>query len=221
LVINRPYYYRVIVTDSCGVDVLTSDVAKTMFLEVEAQSDLHNILTWNPYLGFLGQPNDYAIYRKLDGVLDPLPIATVPAAQTNYIDDVNAVSNSGGIFNYYIMALEGAGNTFGFSDSSLSNVALALQKPRVYVPTAFIPSSSEAKNKIFVPVGVFINSKDYLFQVYNRWGQMLFETSKINVGWDGIYQGEKAEQGVYTYYVRFTTSDGQLYEKRGSVTLIR
>ena len=221
LVINRPYYYRVIVTDSCGVDVLTSDVAKTMFLEVEAQSDLHNILTWNPYLGFLGQPNDYAIYRKLDGVLDPLPIATVPAAQTNYIDDVNAVSNSGGIFNYYIMALEGAGNTFGFSDSSLSNVALALQKPRVYVPTAFIPSSSETKNKIFVPVGVFINSKDYLFQVYNRWGKMLFETTKINVGWDGIYQGEKAEQGVYTYYVRFTTSDGQLYEKRGSVTLIR
>jgi gliding motility-associated-like protein len=89
------------------------------------------------------------------------------------------------------------------------------------VPSAFNPGSSHTENHTFIPVGVFINSKDYLFQIYNRWGQLLFETTEINKGWDGTYKGEDAAQGVYTYFVRFTTSDGQLFEKRGTVTLIR
>ena len=221
LVTEKDYYYRVIVKDSCGVDVLTSPVAKTMLLNVEPQNDLKNVLQWTPYEGFLGQPNTYAIYRKVDGVLDPLPIATVPAAQNNYIDDVEGLSNSSGIFHYYVMALEGNGNQYGFQDSSRSNTMMALQKPRVYVPTAFRPSSSDPKNKTFYPTGVFIASDDYLFQVYNRWGQLLFESTKVNEGWDGTYQGKEAEQGVYTFYIRFTTSDGQLFEKRGTTTLIR
>jgi len=221
LVTEKNYYYRVIVTDSCGVDVLTSPVAKTMLLKVEAKSDLHNVLQWTPYNGYLGNPTTYAIYRKVDGVLNPLPIATVPAAQNNYIDDVNSLSATGGVFHYYVMALEGPGNSYGFADSARSNTMMALQKPRVYVPSAFNPGSSHTENQKFIPVGVFINSKDYLFQIYNRWGQLLFETTEINKGWDGTYKGEDAAQGVYTYFVRFTTSDGQLFEKRGTVTLIR
>jgi gliding motility-associated-like protein len=192
-----------------------------MLLKVEAKSDLHNVLQWTPYKGYLGNPTTYAIYRKVDGVLNPLPIATVPAAQTNYIDDVNSLSATGGVFHYYVMALEGPGNSYGFADSARSNTMMALQKPRVYVPSAFNPGSSHTENQTFIPVGVFINSKDYLFQVYNRWGQLLFETTEINKGWDGTYKGEDAAQGVYTYFVRFTTSDGQLFEKRGTVTLIR
>ena len=221
LVTGKSYSYRVIVTDSCGVDVITSPVAKTMLLKVQAGKDLRNTLQWTAYKGYLGNPTTYAIYRKVDGVLDPLPIATVPAAQTNYIDDVNNLSNSQGIFHYYIMALEGPGNSYGFADSARSNTMMALQKPRVYVPSAFVPGSNNDKNKVFIPVGVFISADDYLFQVYNRWGQLLFETNDTSKGWDGKYKGEDVEQGVYTYYVHFTTSDGQLFEKRGTVTLIR
>ena len=169
-----------------------------------------------------------ATQAQIKQPLAPLPTQSLPAAgqqqaaaQNNYIDDVNSLSATGGVFHYYVMALEGPGNSYGFADSARSNTMMALQKPRVYVPSAFNPGSSHTENQKFIPVGVFINSKDYLFQIYNRWGQLLFETTEINKGWDGTYKGEDAAQGVYTYFVRFTTSDGQLFEKRGTVTLIR
>ena len=85
----------------------------------------------------------------------------------------------------------------------------------------FNPNSSVSENRTFYPQGVFINSKDYLFTVYNRWGEKVFETTQINVGWDGTFKGIEATQDVYTYYVRFTSASGILFEDRGTVTLIR
>jgi gliding motility-associated-like protein len=223
LVTQKSYRYRVIVTDSCGVDVLTSDIARTALLQVDAESNLTNVLDWTDYVGYLGQPTSYAIYRKVDGTWDPLPVAVVPGTQTNYIDDVESLDYTNGIFFYYVMALEGTAipNPFGFADSARSNTMRALQNPRVYVPTAFSPSSNVTENRTVYPYGVFINSNDYMFQIYNRWGDLLFNSTTINEAWDGMVEGKEAPQGVYTYLVRFTTSEGLQYEKRGTITLIR
>ena len=224
LVRQEPYRYRVIVVDSCGVDILTSDEAETMLLKVEAKTDLTNVLTWTPYSGFLGQPMAYEVYRGIDGVWDPVPVVTLPNSQTSYVDNVENMAYTSGIFDYYIHAVEGlSGNPYSFPspDTSRSNTVEAQQKPKLYVPSAFSPGSTIQDNKVFYPRGVFINSKDYTFIIFNRWGQQLFITNEINKGWDGTYNGVDAPQGVYTYYVKFTTSDGHEFEKRGTVTLIR
>ena len=91
----------------------------------------------------------------------------------------------------------------------------------MYIPTAFRPGSPDPKVNKFYPTGVFINSNDYVFMVFNRWGEQIFMTNEINKGWDGTYKGVDVPEGVYTYYVKFTTSDGTNFEKRGTVTLIR
>jgi gliding motility-associated-like protein len=88
----------------------------------------------------------------------------------------------------------------------------------LYVPNAFVPDGT---NKIFKPKGDFSSGTDYYFAIYNRWGQILFETKDYEIGWNGIYKGEAVQSGIYVYYIRFQFG-GQLksFEKTGRVTLI-
>jgi len=221
LVRQKSYRYRVIAVDSCGLDAITSSEARSVFLKVKAKDDLTNELTWTKYIGFLGSPTAYEVYRSVDGVWDPMPIISLPSTQLNYIDDVQSMPYTTGQFEYLVKAVEGGGNSYGFADTARSNIVESLQKPKLYVPTGFNPASTIAENKVLIPRGVFINSKDYTFIIYSRWGEKLFETNEINKGWDGTYKGVDSPQGVYTYYIKFTTVEGHEFEKRGTVTLIR
>jgi gliding motility-associated-like protein len=215
------YYYNIIIVDSCGVEVMTSNTARSVLLKVVPNEDLTNTLSWNDYEGYLGSPTTYDVYRKIDGVLDPTPIVTgIPATVGEYIDDVAMKNASAGRFEYYVQAIEGAGNTYLFNEISQSNTTLSLQKPRLFVPSAFIPASGGA-NAIFLPYGVYVDSRDYLFQVFNRWGDMVYETRNVSEGWNGRYKDQDAPSGVYVYLVRFKTSSGEYFEKRGTVTLLR
>ncbi|MBC7554652.1 MAG: gliding motility-associated C-terminal domain-containing protein, partial [Taibaiella sp.] len=59
------------------------------------------------------------------------------------------------------------------------------------------------------------------FRVYNRWGQVVFETKSISEGWDGNFKGEPQPLGVYVYEVQAVTNAGTLFNKHGNVTLLR
>jgi gliding motility-associated-like protein len=59
------------------------------------------------------------------------------------------------------------------------------------------------------------------FRVYNRWGNKVFETTDINRGWDGTFNGVAQPAGVYVYSVDAVTSTGQEFHKGGNITLIR
>jgi gliding motility-associated-like protein len=88
------------------------------------------------------------------------------------------------------------------------------------IPSAFKPESDIEKNKTIYPQGIFLNSDDYEFSIFNRWGEKIFTTNIVNDGWDGTYKDEKSPQDVYTYYVKFSIN-GDLFEYTGTVTLIR
>jgi gliding motility-associated-like protein len=223
---EKSYYYKVTVIDSCGNEVLESNVARTIFLEVQANDDLTNEIFWNDYEGWdppvSGIPVNYIVYRKVDGVFNPVfPITMLGSGSGSYLDDVDKFGTSGGRFEYVVQALEGPGNQYGFSDTAQSNQVLAMQKPKLYVPNAFYPNSDFPENAMFMPVGVYINSDGYLFQVFNRWGEKIFETTEVNDGWNGTYKEVEAPTGTYIYYVKFNNSRGELFEKRGTVTLLR
>jgi gliding motility-associated-like protein len=220
---TKDYYYRITVVDSCGDDAVSSLPARTMFLQSEVLDSFKVKLDWNEYSGFSGAPTQYKVFRKVDGVLDPNPIAILPATQSDYTDNlVSMMNTSQGTFHYYVYAYEGPGNMYNLpSDSARSNEVKAVLEPKVFVPTAFDPNSNITDNNTFYPRGQFITSKQYLFQVYNRWGELIFESEKLNDGWDGTYKGQQAQMGVYTYFLRFETSSGELFEKRGTVTLLK
>ena len=88
----------------------------------------------------------------------------------------------------------------------------------LYVPDAFTPNM-DLKNDVFIPV--FRGVLSFHLTVYNRWGARIFETSDLRQGWDGSYQGNPAQEGMYTYQLEFNTIGGKSNVRSGSVLLYR
>lgn len=88
----------------------------------------------------------------------------------------------------------------------------------VAMPNAFTPGTGT--NNTFKVLLRGIANLNY-FRVYNRWGNLMFETKNINEGWDGTYKAEPQQMGVYVYDVQVTTLSGKVVQKTGNVTLLR
>ncbi|MEO5643039.1 MAG: gliding motility-associated C-terminal domain-containing protein [Bacteroidia bacterium] len=220
---RQSYYYEVVPVDSCGVEAPTFNYGRTIFLQAVSNSEITNTISWNDYEQWLGGVLFYNIYRGIDGITDPVPIASVPftnAGQNIYVDDVSAYNHFIGRFTYQVEGVEGPGNGFGFADTTYSNIAEVMQRPLVFVPNAFTPNGS-GLNDFFMPSTGFVDIVDYDFAVFNRWGEKLYETNDLNGAWDGKYAGHKCEPGVYVWLLTFKTADGQYIDQKGTVTLIR
>lgn len=90
----------------------------------------------------------------------------------------------------------------------------------LYIPNAFSPNG-DGENDIF-KIYTYNNSiRKLTFQIHNRWGELVFQTSDINEGWDGTKNGKSLDAGVYVYTVHIIYLDGDPYKKQGSVTLIK
>ncbi len=93
------------------------------------------------------------------------------------------------------------------------------QGPEIYVPTGFTPNN-DGKNDKFTPFPVGIKSYNY-FRVFNRWGQLIFSTTRLNDGWDGKIAGREQPTGVYVWMIEGLSKDNKVITKKGTVTLIR
>ncbi len=215
---KQSYTYRVVTLDSCSNPIDTSNIGKTVLLIAVGKPDI-NELTWNNYTSWSTSPIQYFIYRSVDGT-NFTHIATENAGgQNTYDDDISGITTGQGIFYYYVFTQE-PGVIDPFIDSVYSNVALAYQDPIVWVPNAFDPNGI---NRIFKPVGVFVDVTGYDFVIINRWGIKVFESTDPEKGWDGHYNNsKKAEQeDVYVYLLTYTSSKGQYFQKKGTVTLLK
>ena len=91
--------------------------------------------------------------------------------------------------------------------------------PNLYVPSAFSPNNDGINDRFeFIAVGM--RSVD-LFQVYNRYGQLIYSSTTINRGWDGRLNGLDQPGGAYVWMIKGTDMNGITHFKRGTVTLIR
>ena len=90
--------------------------------------------------------------------------------------------------------------------------------PMIYVPNAFTPNGDSNNDKVFVH-GNFITSLNFV--IYNRWGEKVFETNSLNVGWDGTYEGMPVDPAVFVYYLEAICEDGQQHFEKGNITVIR
>lgn len=130
------------------------------------------------------------------------PVHTYTTAGT--YDVTLKVWTSNGCFDLYIM----------------ENAVFVKPPGEIAFPNAFRPDSPVEENRIFLP-GVVDNVTNYHLRIYNRWGQLLFESFDQNIGWDGYYDGSIAKQDVYIFKVEGVYSDGVPFVKVGDVTLLR
>jgi gliding motility-associated-like protein len=89
----------------------------------------------------------------------------------------------------------------------------------IYFPTALRLSSQNPDNRVFRPVGVPRDYTEYYFAIFNRWGQLIFESRNLDVGWNGTHQGENVRPGTYVYLFRLTNRY-DVWERMGTVTVI-
>jgi len=90
----------------------------------------------------------------------------------------------------------------------------------LYIPNAFTPGNDH-HNDIFMPVMDYAPTT-YLFSVYNRWGEKLFETIDYKLGWDGKFRNISAPEGAYIYYLYvFSYLDDRYFQKSGMFYLLK
>ncbi|MEI6695120.1 MAG: gliding motility-associated C-terminal domain-containing protein [Bacteroidota bacterium] len=87
----------------------------------------------------------------------------------------------------------------------------------LYVPNTFAPNGL---NTIFKPLGKFSSDTEYYLVIYNRWGQLIFESKDPEMGWDGRFNGNMSQPGVYVYYIKIKYGgQSKTFEKTGNLTL--
>jgi len=90
-----------------------------------------------------------------------------------------------------------------------------------FIPTGFSPNGiGDAENeKLMLLIGK--NVASFTFDIYDRWGHLVFSTSDETYGWDGTYDGKPCNSGIYAYVMNVNYFDKSPEIKTGNITLIR
>ena len=107
---------------------------------------------------------------------------------------------------------------YGCLDSASLTITLAYAEPEI-VPSAFSPNNDGLNDEFRVTNLQYGKLVD--FRVYNRWGQVIFQTADPSKGWDGTFNGVPQDIGTYNYTIIISHSDGIEKSINGTVTLIR
>ena len=121
--------------------------------------------------------------------------------------------NATGVYNVCLQAI----NVAGCVDTFCRPVP-ALVLPLLDVPNAFTPGRF-GENAVVKVVGFGITRLNW--NIYNRWGQLVFTTTDRKQGWDGTFKGVLQPMDVYTYTLDVEFSDGKKLKKTGDITLLR
>jgi gliding motility-associated-like protein len=92
-------------------------------------------------------------------------------------------------------------------------------KSSIYLPTAWSPNGDGLNDRLY-PLATNISELKF-FRIYNRWGQLVFETKTLGLGWDGTINGLSQNTGAYIWVLEATGMDGVHYTLKGTAVLIR
>jgi gliding motility-associated-like protein len=121
-----------------------------------------------------------------------------------------------GYYRYKVMVSD----EIGCVDSAYIQVQIFASGPEIYVPNAFTPNG-DGKNDFFRVVAAGIQKLE-AFRLYNRWGQVMFDSpASHSQGWDGNYGGKPQPADTYVWVVKATDYLGRAIFKRGTFVLIR
>ena len=93
------------------------------------------------------------------------------------------------------------------------------KEKEIYVPNGFSPNNDGSNDKL-IPILVGISELKY-FRVYDRWGQIVYETKQAGQGWDGYYKGAKQPMDTYNWIAEAIDIDGNVLKRSGATLLLR
>ncbi len=214
---SENYSYQLVSVDACLNAVTLSNKAGNMVLNA-TNDNLDITLAWTPYQEWQAGVDQYYIYRIINETQVEI-LDSLDDGKTTCKDDLRPLVNkqiSGNIC-YLVEAREKDGNIYGVKGTSRSNMNCIIITPEVYMPNAFTPNNDGYNDEIG-PIVTFI-PEDFLFIIVDRWGRKVFESTNPEDKWDGTINGNKANAGVYSYFLKVVTAGNVKIEKRGHITL--
>jgi gliding motility-associated-like protein len=228
---KQQYCYKVEYQDACGNSSDQSPAVCSVFL-TSAEA---NTLNWTQFV----IPDPTNIVQNAKPVVYYIEILdangsviktvdTTPDNKSNVYDAIDQVLSdpaAKGQVTFRILARQEVtifynGNLIPFNPGVYSNTYTFITPAQIYVPTAFSPND-DSNNDTFLAKGRFI--VEYNLVIYDRWGNVIFETKDLGTGWNGTQSDAvtPAPAGNYSYKVYGLDPAGQKFEKIGSVILIR
>lgn len=119
-----------------------------------------------------------------------------------------------------------ATNMYGCTDSASISVDATgdIVFPNVFTPdinnsTGGEYDATDLTNHVFFPIATGLS--EFKMMIFNRWGELIFESNDINIGWDGYYRGHLCQEDVYVFKASAVFVDGRKVEKIGDILLLR
>lgn len=179
-------------------------------------SDTVSIIVIPPVQAFAGNDTDIVVNQPLQLTATGGEIYQwSPATGLNKSDIFNPIA----VLQHnqqYIVRVSTQEGCFAFDTI---NVRVFTTPPSFFVPNAFTPNN-DSRNDIIRPITAGL-AQLYFFNIYNRWGQLVFSTNQSKVGWDGTLKGREQPMGVYVWVAKAITYEGNIIEGKGTITLIR
>ena len=142
----------------------------------------------------------------------------IPAYGLNSTTINNPISTLGPLLDsitYQVIAT----SSFGCTGSASKKITIYKTAPDIFVPSAFTPNN-DGRNDILKAIPVGIAKFNYL-KIFNRWGQLLFNTIDANRGWDGTANGVQQPSGTYVFIAEGIDFLGKSVFRKGTIVLIR
>lgn len=107
----------------------------------------------------------------------------------------------GGYYSVQLVAI----SPLGCADTTWAPISID-EELLYFIPNTFTPDG-DAYNQTFQPVFTTgFDPYDFNMKIFNRWGEVVFETNDATVGWDGTYGGKLVKEGIYTWIIEFKTA---------------
>ncbi len=218
---NSSYCYHVVMKDTCDNIGYDGYEACSILLKGESKP-FYNYLNWTSYSYWLTGLQSYTLAAWGDFNPEFKQWRMVAATDTLRKDsDLDLLS---GEFTYQVAAyqkvpMQQTTMLRYFGAVSFSNEIVLIEPPKLYVPNAFTPNG-DGINDLWDIRDVFV--KSYNIMLYNKWGQLVFQTLDKTRKWDGkTFTGAYAPSDVYVYTITYTGYDGSQHEQKGNVTVLR
>lgn len=215
----RAAFYRFIIRDSCDI-IYQSGVINTVHLSGKEEKNGGISLFWNPFNVSDGSHDNYELIKFVNGV-EVERVILGPSVLT-YFDESPFVLNQLDTVCYQIEVpfTVQLGNTSA-DNLTITNTICFTPEPKAYVPNAFKPDGIQPENRRLRANLIFATEEGFLFQVFNRYGEKVFDTEDPSQSWDGFYKGKVQPMDGYIYVVKFQGLDGTERIKKGIVMLLK
>jgi gliding motility-associated-like protein len=201
--------YRISFVDVCGNASPQSEEACPIQLTGSVEDNNNIDLSWTPYGGYANGVDHYTIEKYTAGgtLLQSTDVNT-----TSFTDESKDLD-----LQLYVFVVKAVPKISGFSPS-VSNSIEVIKDPNLFYPKSFTPNG-DGLNDLFNVYGQYITT--FQMDIFNRWGELMFTTNQLEVGWDGNYKGTAMPEGTYTFVAVITDLAGRTFKKSGSVLLLR